>query len=572
MIEDDADEEAPLPNESSSLNPPPSLSESMNFPFGIPARFNDSNDTGRLDLNIREDLFSIYKERVDPIFKALHWPTAYSALIFSESETSLSNGHLALESAICFTAVCSLTKAERDDRSHDIKRYRASAERSLICARFLVSTELVVLQAFVIYLVSRNSFVNTRSRSFGICFLLIANCSHEQAGLRSIQGNAEAWTLMACAIRIARAQGIPPKLSKNQLCFNTELQKRIWYCIGALDLQSALDRGTRPLLTSGDFLSMPLNVDDNMVSSKTDTKCVVDISSSFTDMSFCTMAYKAMTCQRQIGDVEYTLHTRSSDHPKNDIWDEKKHILRDFESHLTSFAQACTPSSSPLEMFTLTVGNESLVAMRLMLRRPLQVSTCKYIPDDDDFDVLAVGTEVLESSLVKQKTSEFAPWAWYSWVKWYALAVVLAELSTGSCGEEHQRAWTVAQECYSRYAILVADSDSGLLWKPIARLMNRVRKIWSKENIAMVSRGENNSIYDSHQGNQEWLQSPVNLTDGGISGINGLVIDASTVDPVYSENYFMDDINSTSWQSWEQFLNDANQIEDTQGPMDEMLC
>jgi hypothetical protein len=61
-------------------------------------------------------------------------------------------------------------------------------------------------------------------------------------------------------------------------------------------------------------------------------------------------------------------------------------------------------------------------------------------------------------------------------VKWFALAVVLAELCTAR-GSSADRAWIVAQQSFDDYATVVADTKSGLLWRPIAKLMQRARKL-----------------------------------------------------------------------------------------------
>lgn len=70
-------------------------------------------------------------------------------------------------------------------------------------------------------------------------------------------------------------------------------------------------------------------------------------------------------------------------------------------------------------------------------------------------------------------------------VKWYALAVVLAELCTAQ-GPLADRAWQVAQIIYDDYAKVVADTKKGLLWKPIAKLMRRVRDVRESHAAAQM--------------------------------------------------------------------------------------
>lgn len=54
-------------------------------------------------------------------------------------------------------------------------------------------------------------------------------------------------------------------------------------------------------------------------------------------------------------------------------------------------------------------------------------------------------------------------------MKWYVLAIVLAELSVCPEGPKADRAFDIALDAYELYAPWIADSDSGMLWKPITK-------------------------------------------------------------------------------------------------------
>lgn len=89
--------------------------------------------------------------------KVVHWPTILELSKCDESTQSASIQ--ALRNAINFLAVCSMTQADCEtmaagDRAQMIKHFRNRTETSLNAASFLTSTDIVVLQAFVLYLVS----------------------------------------------------------------------------------------------------------------------------------------------------------------------------------------------------------------------------------------------------------------------------------------------------------------------------------------------------------------------------------------------------------------------------------
>ena len=110
----------------------------------------------------RAKLFSVYSTRVDAIFKVGHWPTLETLLANQKSYNQTSSKFLAIQAlqfAVCFTSVCTLTENECkqfmfDDKTTLIQFYRMEAESSLSRANLVCTSDTTVLQAFVVYLVS----------------------------------------------------------------------------------------------------------------------------------------------------------------------------------------------------------------------------------------------------------------------------------------------------------------------------------------------------------------------------------------------------------------------------------
>lgn len=108
-------------------------------------------------------LSDVYWDRVDIIFKILHRPT-FEPLLKTAAQDAASipkgAGYEALMFAMYFAAVTSLTAEEctallGKDRTNLASQFRHCCEISLANADFLNSTDLQVLQAFSLYLVSR---------------------------------------------------------------------------------------------------------------------------------------------------------------------------------------------------------------------------------------------------------------------------------------------------------------------------------------------------------------------------------------------------------------------------------
>ena len=101
-----------------------------------------------------------FKDGIDPLIKAVHIPTIEPLVVRAkDSLEDLSRGFEALLFAIYFAAVTSLTAQECRDVIGEEKitllsKYRFGVEQALARAGFLNTQELVLLQAFVIFLVS----------------------------------------------------------------------------------------------------------------------------------------------------------------------------------------------------------------------------------------------------------------------------------------------------------------------------------------------------------------------------------------------------------------------------------
>lgn len=163
-LEDFPDDESDEPHKK-SLPSAPNDSSFQDFDmisFGVSSCVVDPAILKAPSRSILITLLDIYIYRVDSVLKVSHVPTLRS-LMLSEEQASAESTNCpsreALKFAICFTAVCTLTEVERqnllmEERNGIINRYRLAAEVMLSRANLLTTSDITVLQAFVIYLVS----------------------------------------------------------------------------------------------------------------------------------------------------------------------------------------------------------------------------------------------------------------------------------------------------------------------------------------------------------------------------------------------------------------------------------
>ena len=373
--------------------------------------------------------------------------------------------------------------------------------------------------------------------------------------------------MVACAIRIASAQGLDTDDVGNWTFFQREIRLRLWHAIGILDWQTAFDRGSTPILCADDFKTLPLNVDDAILSESTNGQ--ISEPASFTDMSFCSMTYEAMNCYRTLNDTLGGLQSRNAGRQLS--WDEKFEVFDAFERSLEQrYTQYCDVTR-PIQLLTKKVAKEISSTYRLVLRRPMRLYTNGQPPPNDDFDMLETGTEVLECSLQKSTEQELQQWKWLTPNKWFALAVVLAELCNPKERAFTQHAWTVAEDCFTIYAETVADTSSGLLWKPINRLMRKARKVrQEKLNCTITQKQEPTSLGDFNSFYQDPIHQLGQQMDYGLrvhslqpssestipNGQEWYLSTGNKENSMLTESQLFSDSDTQSWNNWETFVDD----------------
>lgn len=157
--------------------------------------------------------WEIYKENVNPIVRVLHRPTVEKLLLeAAQNLDSLSKSTEALVFAIYSTVITSLSPEDcqrllKLDKDTAILRYRFACEQALARAQFLETNELVVLQAFILFLVSARR--------------------HDESRF--------VWTMTGLATRICNAMGIHRDGEQFKLPpFETEMRRRLWWQVCTL--------------------------------------------------------------------------------------------------------------------------------------------------------------------------------------------------------------------------------------------------------------------------------------------------------------------------------------------------
>lgn len=108
-------------------------------------------------------LASVYITQVDPILKTLHSPSVERWLVRGEAYLQYPERHpsvQALQASICYVAASSLSEQQcqtmlQQDKSRVTEELCRACETALSNANLISTDDVTVLQAFVLYLVSR---------------------------------------------------------------------------------------------------------------------------------------------------------------------------------------------------------------------------------------------------------------------------------------------------------------------------------------------------------------------------------------------------------------------------------
>ena len=346
-------------------------------------------------------------------------------------------------------------------------------------------------------------------------------------------------------------------------------------------MQAAFDGGSHSVIANNGVLGRPpLNIDDSVLSSAS-SQCVLVEQPGITDMSYSSMAHDALICWRRLTHIPTDSEGQAVQIRQE--WFSRSKIVTDWEHRIRErYLQYCD-SKQPFQRFMKFVGEDMVRTMKLLERRPMHRFFSAGPRPADDFNVLELATEVVERSLLKFNDPSLAPWSWFAWVKWYALAIMLAELCGHGSGALIDRAWDVAEEAFSTFADLVTDD---VLWRSVEKLMRKARSIRDSCRgpsliadsavglRATSSHGKTNSgnfskekdqfqaIAQAHEriSQSSHGSEPQTETDQSRTQLLPVTVDDSVPDTSIDDSEYM------SWVNWELFVQDVGNLSEQDMP------
>ena len=241
-----------------------------------------------------------------------------------------------------------------------------------------------------------------------------------------------------------------------------------------LDLRSSEDRGSDNMVLDGTFNTRkPMNINDEDMDPESQ---VINERTGFTELTFSLISHDVSVVARRFNYAP--LGIGNEEHPLSLTFEEKARMITECQQHIENKYLIHCNITNPVAFTATAVARLIMSRMWLSLyhpfpqeiRRPPQRAITKD-------RLLQTAIEVLEYAHLLEREPALSQWRWLfsTWVQWHALAVTLAALCVQNQGPLVARAWRIVDLVYEDWAVRIADSAKGMLWRPIKKLMGKAQ-------------------------------------------------------------------------------------------------
>ena len=397
-------------------------------------------------------LWQIFLDNINPLTKLIHAPTTQQRLLDASADIqNVSKEWEALMFAIYLSAIQSMSVDECQSIMGESKRtlvrtYHPAVRSALIRANFTSSMDILLVQAFALYLLSVRQY-------------------HEPNTL---------WVLTGTAVRLGQRIGLHRDGTLVGLSpFETEIRRRVWWRLLALDGQTAelCGAGLSNAFPRYDC-KRPLNVNDSDLSP--DMSALPPEHDGPTEMIFCGFRFEIGLFLRN---VKASCNWTESGISERAVEEKKKQLdeLQALIEH--KYLRFCDPSL-PLHLFARLMGQATIMALRLVAPYPRRYpqGLIEMSPQDRD-EVFWISMHVLGIYNLSQRTESIRRFLWNVNVQfqWHAFIILAHELQLRPDDQHTRDAWSKIEELFEYNSDVIVNTASPL-HKAVSRL---ILKAWS---------------------------------------------------------------------------------------------
>ncbi|KAF4978382.1 hypothetical protein FZEAL_5223 [Fusarium zealandicum] len=403
-------------------------------------------------------LWQVYLENVEPLLKVVHIPTMSRLMTKVRRQVDdLRPGDEALVFAIYYSAVTSMEAQEVQanlgaSQSHYIAQFRFALEQALAKANILNTTDMAVLQSFVIY-------------------LTVVKC-HDDSKF--------CWTLTPLCVRMAQALGLHRDGSQLRLSpFEVEMRRRLWWAVLAIDIRSAEEMGSDLTVTEKSFdTQLPSNIND------------ADIDPSFTDpptprqgrsdTAVCLVRYEIIALTRRLFTVMSEMGPVDPKNVEKSLEERERMLIEVYDRIEDKFLKHAVMDEDPLFWMASLIARVIMAKIGLIIYQPVLFPGTGPDLSKEIRTRLWISTiEIVEYNHILNIDPRCRQWRWLfqSYRQWHAIAYMLLEVSRRPWTVTSERAWEATQILeYDHPMNDTSSANHTAAWMPIKRLYSKAKR------------------------------------------------------------------------------------------------
>ena len=323
-------------------------------------------------------------------------------------------------------------------------KYRLGLEHALAKADFLNVPDIVLVQAFAIFL--------------GL--------------VRRHDSPRFVWMMTGLVIRMAQYLGLQRDGThfEHLSPFEIEMRRKVWWGVCMLDMRASEDQGTDLTITSGSFdTKIPLNIND--VDIDPETKQMPTERDGVTDMTFARIFFG-------IGDITRKMTTPSARDGVADLEDQSRLLNEIYQKFEQGYCQYTTESGNIAYWVGVTIARLVMAKMTLIVFLPaLFSSPSEHISDEVRTKLLVSAIEVAEYNHALNAEQACRQWRWVyqTYTHWHAIVYLMIEICRRPWSPMIERAWVALHSSWLIPAQTPIDKNLRI-WVPLRKLMHKACK------------------------------------------------------------------------------------------------
>ncbi|KAL2867809.1 transcription factor domain-containing protein [Aspergillus lucknowensis] len=370
-------------------------------------------------------LWQKYLDVVDPLLKTFHTPTVQKLVMKAvRGRDGLDSPSECLLFVIYYATVAAMSEEDcraefEEERSVLLKEYRAGVEYLLSRLNVLESSDLMVLQALTIYLIT-------------------GRCDENGPDVYALVGLAVGMALKMGLNRDGAETGLSP--------FQVEMRRRLWWQLCILDVRVAEDRRSEPCILESSFNTrLPSNVSDANL--HPDMSRLPGVEHGRTEMLFSLVRFEGSYFARQM--VFSDTFSEANGYIKLSTA-QKCQAIDLFQERIEKQYLSYCDDRIPLDKITM-------LSMRLIITRlKLTVISQTSLEAESKYKSKAQRRDWMTLLQDAETLRAYEPgkqwlWLFQTYIEWDALAHLLLHLRNGPFGDDASTAWQLAYRVYNHW-------------------------------------------------------------------------------------------------------------------------